>query len=252
MSKSFYKNATHQFNLFNKWNNNLLSKHQFVVYPTDQRANDINFGLLLPSMTHNKRDALEPYLHVASLSVGKDPYDLLNNKKLKGQAVRMRAIEGLQDFLIEYIDQALTITSNFQQGIIKVKEDGYKDTCENLFYIFQWYLNIHDSLLRTELHEVPSELNKRCSDMAINTLKSMIEAGALDRELGNKLISKGTFITTFFGNILPLIAPDKQIGLTEIAQACFNSKFNTPEVELKNNGFAKAAFNDVFKNIFHV
>ena len=207
------------------------------------------FGLLLPSMTHNQRDALEPYLQVSSLGANNDPYDLFNNKKQEDQSDRMKAIGGLQEFLVAYIDQALTITSDFQQGAIPVKEDGYKDTCENLFYIFQWYLNIHDSLLKTELHEVPVELDKRCSDMAVNALKSVIESGGIDRDLGNKLISKGNFITTFFGDVFPLIAPDKRIRLTEIVQACFSSKFKIPEVEYKNNGFAKAEFNNILKNI---
>lgn len=250
MSNSFYKNFTHELNLFNKWNNNLLNKNQFVVYPINQKANKIMFGLLLPSMTHNKRDALEPYLQVSSLGANNDPYDLLNNKKQEDQSDRMKAIGSLQEFLVAYIDQVLTITSDFQQGAIPVKEDGYKDTCENLFYIFQWYLNIHDSLLKTELHEVPVELDKRCSNMAINALKSVIASGDLDRKLGNKLISKGNFITTFFGCVFPLVAPDERIGLTEIVQACFNSKFETPKVEYKNNGFAKVEFNDVFRRIF--
>lgn len=187
MSISYYKDFTHQFNLFNKWNGNLLNKHQFVVYPVDKHANDIYFGMLLPSMTHKKRDALEPYLRITSNGENREPYDILKNKKQKDLTSRAMAGAGLDVFLIRYLDQALTITSDFQQGAIPVKEDGYKDTCENLFYIFQWYLNIHDPLLKTELCEVPSKLDARCSNMAINALKSLIASGDLDRKLGNKL-----------------------------------------------------------------
>lgn len=249
MNTSFYKNLTHQFNLFNRWNSNLLNKHQFVVYPIDKHANDIYFGLLLPSMTHKTRHAVEPYLKLKSLSVNNDPYDLLKDNKQDNKSNRMNAVFGLNRFLVSYLDQALTITSDFQQGVIPVDESGYKDTCENLFYIFQWYLNMHDRLLKTELCNVPSELDKRCSDIAINALKSVIEEGGLDRELGTKLIKKGNFLATFFGDVFPLVAHHDQVGLTEIVQACFNSKFDMPEVEYKNNGFAKVEFNDVFKRI---
>lgn len=251
MNKSFYRQLTQEFNLFNKWNSNLLNKHQFVVYPTDQNAAGVAFGLFLPSMVKQNRHALEHALHVQSLGINEMfddevfDYETRDNKMDEdAYEERIDLVSDLHQCLLEYLDQALNLTCAFQQNAIDVPKDGYHDSCANLFYIFQWYLNIREKLTGTELYELPMELDDRCSDMSINSLKEVMNAGLLDKDLGNKLIQQGEFVTTFFGNVFPLVATDPSIGLTSIVKACFNSNFKVPQGQYKNNGFAKAEFND--------
>lgn len=246
--RSFYKQLTREFNSFNKWNNNLLNKHQFSVYPVDQDADEVAFGLVLPSMLKTPRHAIEPAVGIGSMG-GFDDEDDFTEEELDIDADadayerRLQAVGDLHQCLLEYLDDSMIITSNFEQGGYDVPDDGKKLTIENLFYIFQWYANIREDLMGTELYELPMELDDRCSDMSIDALREVMGKGVLDKDLGEELIKKGKFLTTFFGNVFPLVAPDESTNFNAIVKACLNSNFKKPVTEYKKNGFSKVEFN---------
>ena len=233
MSKTFYKQVITEFNLFNKHNHNLLNKHQFVMYSPDRSGTNLNFGLLLPSMCKETSVALEPYvqLHVS------------------GDDDSINTVDDLHVLLLEYLDQTLSITSAYQQNLILVEENAKRDTVENLFYIYQWYANMREKLLGTELYDLPLELDDRCSNMSINALKEVANQGMADPKLVDTFNKQGTFVTTFFGNIFPLVVPNKNTEFDSILNAFMSSNFQVPKPnEYKRNGLANVEFNNVLEN----
>lgn len=233
MVKSFYRQVNTEFNIFNKHNGFLLNKHQFVLSSTDVDGSSVRFGLLLPSMVKNDKTAFEPYLDISSLNENKsDPADLDN----------------LHVMLLEYLDQALDATYAFQTGQIEVPDESIKDSAENLFYIYQWYANIRSELFTTDLYELPSELDDRCTDESVQALYAVADSGAADPELVDEFAQDGKFLVAFFGNVFPLIASNKDTPFNDILKAFMRSKLNKPQAKsYKRNGFANAEFNHILE-----
>ena len=203
------------------------------MYSPDRSGTNLNFGLLLPSMCKETSVALEPYvqLHVS------------------GDDDSINTVDDLHVLLLEYLDQTLSITSAYQQNLILVEKNAKRDTVENLFYIYQWYANMREKLLGTELYELPLELDDRCSNMSINALKEVANQGMADPKLVDTFNQQGTFITTFFGNLFPLVVPNKNTEFDSILNAFMNSNFQVPKPnEYKRNGLANVKFDNVLEN----
>lgn len=63
------------------------------------------------------------------------------------------------------------------------------------------------------------------------------------------LTKQGTFITTFFGNIFPLVVPNKNTEFDSILNAFMSSNFKVPKPnEYKRNGLANVKFNNILEN----
>ena len=219
--------------LLTKHNHNLLNKHQFVMYSPDRSGTNLNFGLLLPSMCKETSVALEPYvqLHVS------------------GDDDSTNTVDDLHVLLLEYLDQTLSITTAYQQNLILVEKNAKRDTVENLFYIYQWYANMREKLLDTELHELSLELDDRCSNMSINALIEVANQGMADPKLVDTFNQQGTFVSTFFGNLFPLVVPNKNTEFDSILKAFMNSNFQVPKPnEYKRNGLANVEFNNILEN----
>lgn len=232
MPKSTYKELNTEFNIFNKQNDNLFNKHQFVANVPANNHRAIDFGLLLPSMIKKDSKALEPFIRIETSVNG---YSKSNS------------ISDLHDMLLEYLDQALSITAAFQQGAIKVDESARKDTIENLFYIYQWYSNNQDAILESDLYELPEELDDRCNNESVEAMAYVVDQGVVSEELALKIVSQGKYLTSYFGNIFPLVAPDSA-SLNDIINAFTHSKLKAPKAkEYKNNGFARVEFNNVLE-----
>lgn len=233
MTKSFYRQVNTEFNIFNKHNGFLLNKHQFVLSSTDVDGSSIRFGLLLPSMVKNDKTAFEPYLDIASLNENKsDPADLDN----------------LHVMLLEYLNQALDATCAFQTGQIEVPDESIKDSAENLFYIYQWYTNIRSELFATDLYELPSELDDRCTDESVQALYAVADSGAVETKLVDEFVQDGNFLITLFGNVFPLVAPNASTPFDAILRAFMHSKLKKPQAKsYKRNGFANAEFNHILE-----
>lgn len=232
MPKSTYKELNTEFNIFNKQNDNLFNKHQFVANVPANNHRAIDFGLLLPSMTKKDSKALEPFIRIET--------SINDYSKPNG-------ISDLHDMLLEYLDQALSITAAFQQGAIKVDESARRNTIENLFYIYQWYVNNQDAIFESDLYELPEELDDRCSDESIEAMAYVVDQGVVSEESALKIVSQGKYLTSYFGNIFPLVAPDSA-SLDDIINAFTHSKLKVPKAkEYKNNGFARVKFNDVLE-----
>lgn len=233
MTKSFYRQVNTEFSIFNKHNSFLLNKHQFVLSSTDVDGSSVRFGLLLPSMVENDKTAFEPYLDIASLNENKsDPADFDN----------------LHVMLREYLDQVLDATYAFQTGQIKVPDESIKDSAENLFYIYQWYADMRPALMASDLYDLPSELDDRCTDESVQALYAVADSGAADPELVDEFAQDGKFLVAFFGNVFPLIASNKDISFNNILKAFMHSKLKKPQAKsYKRNGFANAEFNHILE-----
>lgn len=232
MPKSTYKELNTEFNIFNKQNDNLFNKHQFVANVPANNHRAIDFGLLLPSMIKKDSKALEPFIRIET--------------SVNGYS-QSSGISDLHDMLLEYLDQALSITAAFQQGAIKVDESAHKDTIENLFYIYQWYSNNQDAIFESDLYELPEELDDRCNNESVEAMAYVVDQGVVSEELALKIVSQGKYLTSYFGNIFPLVAPDSA-SLNDIINAFTHSKLKAPKAkEYKNNGFARVEFNSVLE-----
>lgn len=232
MPKSTYKELNTEFNIFNKQNDNLFNKHQFVVNVPANNHRAIDFGLLLPSMTKKDSKALEPFIRIETGVNG---------------CSQSNGISDLHDMLLEYLDQALSITAAFQQGAIKVDESARHDTIENLFYIYQWYSNNQDAIFESDLYDLPEELDDRCNNESVEAMAYVVNQGVVSEELALKIVSQGKYLTSYFGNIFPLVAPNSA-SLNDIINAFTHSKLKAPKAkEYKNNGFARVEFNSVLE-----